>query len=167
MRGQFLMEPVVSFSSQPLNRKLQQQEELSMQSTLTESQSSVASLLSCTVFWARCSGENRRGPGAEEHFDKSFSTLVLFWQHSSKLSYVADKPQRHLDYLYCLFRWSTLFALGINVVQSHAHISHESIEKNRYLLRQRGLRYQQPWLRQYFSLTSRARYLMLLGIFLA
>ena len=92
----------------------------------------------------------------------SFSTLVLFWRHTSKLS------TSHSDTsTISTVSSAEVLASGTNVVQSHAHISHKPIEKDRYPQRQRGHRDQQPWLRPYFSLTSRARYLMLLRIILA
>lgn len=66
----------------------------------------------------------------------SFSTLVLFWRHTSKLSYVADTPHHRDISTFSIVSSAEVLALGTNVVQSHAHISHKLIEKDLYLLRQ-------------------------------
>lgn len=125
------MEPVVSSSSQPLNRKLQQQK-VALNAVGFDRKSKFSREpveLHCLLgAWF---GKERGCAGAEEPFDMSFSTLVLFWRHTLKLSYVADKPPT-----FSIVSSAEVFALGTNVGQSHAHISHKLIEKDLYLLRQ-------------------------------
>lgn len=99
MLGQFLMEPVISSSSQPLNRKLQQQK-VALNAVGFDRKSKFSREpveLHCLLgAWLG----KERGPGGEEPFNMSFSTLVLFWRHPSKLSYVTG-TRGHLDRLYC------------------------------------------------------------------
>lgn len=69
MRGQFLMEPIVSSSSQPLNRKLQQQKvTLNAVGFDRKSKSSRENVeLHCLLgAWFR--EKNQCGSGAEEQF---------------------------------------------------------------------------------------------------
>lgn len=86
------MELVISSSSQPLNRKLQQQK-VALNAVGFDRKSKFSREpveLHCLLgAWF---GKER----GEEPFNMSFSTLVLFWRHTSKLSYVTPTPRPSL-----------------------------------------------------------------------
>lgn len=63
----------------------------------------------------------------------SFSALVLFWQHVETFICCGQATGTST---FSIVSSAEVFALGTNVGQSHAHISHKLIEKDLYLLRQ-------------------------------